>query len=89
MCNVVGCPVILVEEIVNLGTSMFVRVAGLEKMVLPICMGDWMFGDITHWEMNMFDFFSKGENIVIRGIEVSDGVEGIKVREEKDCIMKI
>ena len=82
MCNVVGCPVILVEEIVNLGTSMFVRVAGLEKMVLAICMGDWILGDITHWEMNMFDFFSKGENIVIRGIEVSDGVEGIKVRRK-------
>ena len=87
--NVVGCSVVFVEEFIDPCTTMFVGVAGLKKMILPICMGDWILGDIIHWEMIMFYFFSKGENIVIRGIEVSDGVEGIKVREEEDCIMKI
>ena len=37
----------------------------------------------------MFNFFSKGENIVVRGLKVRNGGEGIKVGEEKDRTVKV
>ena len=82
--NVVGCSVVFVKEFVDSCTTMFVGVAGLKKMILAFCISDRILGDIIHWEVDMLNFFSERENIVIRGIEIRNGGEGIKVGEEKD-----
>ena len=82
--NVVGCSVVLIQEFIDPCTTMFIGVAGLKKMILSFCMGDRILGDIIHWEVYMLNFFSKRENVVVGGIEVRNGVEGVEVREEKD-----
>ena len=89
MSNVVGCSVVFIQEFVDFCTSMFVRVAGLKEMVLPFCIDDWILGDIIHWKVDVFYFVSQGKNIVVGGVEVSDGVQVVKVWEEADCIMEI
>ena len=58
MCDVVGCPVILVQEIINLGTSMLMRIASLEEMILASCISDGILGDVIHWKVDMFYFLS-------------------------------
>ena len=63
---------------------MFIGIAGLEKMILAFCIGDRILSDIIQWEVDMFDLFSERENIVIRGVEIRNGGEGIKVGKEKD-----
>ena len=68
---------------------MFVGIAGLEKMILAFCIGDRILGDIIHWEVDVLNFFSERENVVVRGIEIRNGVEGIKVGEEKDRTVKV
>ena len=80
MGNVVRCSV----EFIDSCTAMFIGVAGLKEMILAFFMGDWILGDIVHWEVYMFDFFSKRENVVVGGIKVRDGIEGVKVGEKKD-----
>ena len=82
--NVVGCSVIFIEEFIDPCTTMFVGVAGLKKMILSFCIGDWILGDIIHWEVYMLNFFSERENVMVRGIEIRNGVKGIKVGEKKD-----
>ena len=55
---------------------MLMRIASLEEMILASCMGHGILGDITHWEVDMFYF-------------VSDGVQGVKVWKEVNCIMEV
>ena len=71
MSNVIGCSVVFIQKFVDFCTSMFVRVASLKEMVLPFCMGNWILGDIIHWKLDVFYFFSQGKNIVVGGIEVT------------------
>ena len=84
MGDVVGCSVVLIQEFIDPCTTMFIGVAGLKKMILPFCMGDRILGDIIHWEVYVLNVFSKRENVVVGGIEVRNGVEGVEVGEEKD-----
>ena len=37
----------------------------------------------------MLNFFSERENIVIRGIEIRNGGEGVKVGEKTNGVMKV
>ena len=46
-------------------------------------------GDIVSWEVNMFDFLSKGKVIVVGGIKVTDDGGGVKIREEMESIIVV
>ena len=58
MCNVIGCPMVFIQKFVYPRASMLMRIAGLEEMILASCMGDGILGDVIHWKMDMFYFFS-------------------------------
>ena len=58
---------------------MFVGIAGLEKMILAFCIGDRILSDIIQWEVDMLDFFSERENIVIEELKSEMVVRGSKL----------
>ena len=89
MSNFIGCSVVFIQKFVDFCTSMFVRIAGLKEMVLPFCMGNWILGDIIHWKVDVFYFFSQGKNIVVGGVEVGDGVQRVKVWKKANSIIEI
>ena len=58
-------------------------------MVPPFSVSDWVLSDIIGWKVNIFNLFSKGKDIVVGGIEVSDGGGGVEVGEKTDCFIEV
>ena len=58
-------------------------------MVLPFDMSDGVLSDIIGWKVNIFNLFSKGKDIVVGGVKVSDGGGGVEVGKETDCVIEM